>query len=73
MTWSVFTAYALDNYDKKDFEKINERVELQMSDWRGFTKFKDFNQYFIKLYRNKKADQTIEDLYPEVINWFTNR
>ncbi len=73
MTWAVFTAYGIDNYSSEDFEKINERVELQMSEWRGFTRFKEFNQFFIQLYQNKRENQTIEDLYPEVIDWFRKK
>jgi len=70
ITWVVFTAYALENYNQKDFEKINERIELQMSEWRGFVKFKEFNRFFVELYKNKQPNQTIEDLYPALIEWF---
>jgi hypothetical protein len=67
MTWGVFTLYAKENFTKEDFEVINERVEKQMSEWRGFTKFKEFNRMLIDLY--SKENKNIETLYPMVLNW----
>ncbi len=69
MTWSVFNLYALDTFDENDFKIINERVEVQMADWRGFPKFRDFNQKMMELYRNKSPKQSIVDLYPAIIDW----
>ncbi|MBN8577002.1 MAG: DUF4932 domain-containing protein [Cytophagales bacterium] len=69
MTWSVFNLYALDTFDESDFKTINERVEVQMSDWRGFSKFKEFNQKLVELYKNKNSGQSIVDLYPLIIDW----
>jgi hypothetical protein len=67
MTWGVFTLYAKENFSNEDFEVINERVEKQMSEWRGFTKFKEFNRMLMDLYR--KENNNIETLYPNVIKW----
>jgi hypothetical protein len=67
MTWGVFTLYAMENFSKEDFEVINERVEKQMSEWRGFIKFKEFNKMIIDLY--SKENKNIETLYPKVLNW----
>ena len=65
MTWAVFSLYALDTFGEEDFSVINERVEQQMSEWRGFSNFKSFNQKMIALYQN----QPITDLYPAILNW----
>ncbi|NJL77505.1 MAG: DUF4932 domain-containing protein [Saprospiraceae bacterium] len=54
MTWAVFSLYALDSFEENDFKIINERVETQMTDWRGFLRFSEFNQKMIELYKNKK-------------------
>lgn len=69
MTWSVFNLYALDTFEESDFKTINERVEIQMTDWRGFSKFKEFNQKLIEFYKNRKPDQSIVNLYPLIIDW----
>jgi len=59
MTWSVFTLYALDTFDENDFKTINERVELLMTEYRGFSKFKEFNQELVELYKNMSNNETI--------------
>lgn len=72
MTWSVFTLYALDHFDEDNFKTINEKVEKQMSDRRGFAKFSQFNGKMIQLYKDIKPGQTLEDLYPLIIDWCRN-
>jgi len=69
MTWSIFALYALDNYKIENFEFINNQVELQMTERRGFIKFKEFNQKMIELYKNKVPDEKIIDLYPKILSW----
>jgi phage-related protein len=71
MTWSVFSLYALDNFDNETFKIVNERVEKHMSK-RKFHNFRSFNQKIIELYQNKDKNQTIADLYPEILNWCAN-
>lgn len=69
MTWAVFTLYAKEQFNEADFKVINERVEKQMSQWRGFNYFPAFNQKLIELYDNKTKEQKIEDLYPAILAW----
>ncbi len=69
MTWSVFSIYAFENFNPEDFKMINDKVELQISDWRGFKNFKAFNQKMIELYNNKMENEKIEDLYPVILEW----
>jgi hypothetical protein len=71
MTWSVFCAYSYDNYPENDFKIANENVEKFMTDYKVFFKFKDFNQHFLKLYKNK-GDQKIPDLYSASIKWMAS-
>jgi hypothetical protein len=73
MTWSVFNLYALDTFNQYDFKTINEKVDLQMTDRRGFSKFKEFNQKLIEIYKDREAKQSIVDLYPLIIAWCKNQ
>ncbi|HMQ08671.1 MAG TPA: DUF4932 domain-containing protein [Saprospiraceae bacterium] len=73
MTWAVFTAYLSDYFSKDYFGEINNRVEKQMTERRGFYKFSEFNTFFMNLYINKSKDVTIELLYPQLIYWFANQ
>jgi hypothetical protein len=69
MTWSVFILYSLDNYRTDDYETIKNKVENQMTNYRGFQNFKEFNDKMIDLYKNKKKDALIPDLYLEILEW----
>ncbi|WP_435261728.1 DUF4932 domain-containing protein [Tenacibaculum sp. nBUS_03] len=69
MTWSVFTLYLYDNFDKEIFKKRNKEIEKFMtSKNRGFIKYKEFNQFVLNWYKNN-PNVSFEKLYPEVINW----
>jgi len=72
MTWSVFSLYAYDNFDKQDFEIINRRVENQMDNYRGFYEFSAFNRKLLSLYKTQNPDQ-IEELYPSILDWCRNK
>ncbi|MBU3013081.1 DUF4932 domain-containing protein [Polaribacter vadi] len=69
MTWSVFALYALENYDSKNYEFIKNKIELQMTERRGFIKFKEFNTKVLELYEEKLANEKIKDLYPKILSW----
>lgn len=70
MTWAVFSLYAAEKFKKEDFKELNDHVEEMMAERRGFTRFKEFNQKLMELYKNRSAGQKIPDLYPEVLNYF---
>jgi hypothetical protein len=69
MTWGVFTLYVHDNFSPEDFKIINQRTENQLVNSRGFSQFKPFNKVLLELYKNKKANQSIADLYPAILDW----
>jgi hypothetical protein len=73
MTWSVFNLYAYDTYKKETFEYINRRTENNMVDNRSFVKFNEFNRRLLELYKNRKKNQTIANLFPEIIEWMGNQ
>ena len=67
MTWGVFTLYAVDNFNKTDFEIINQDTELWMRN-RGFNKFTTFNKEILRVYtENPKI--TVDDLYLKMFEW----
>lgn len=68
MTWAVFTLYLYDNYDTADFILLHESMEDFMLDYRGFNKFKEFNQALLGIYK-KSESKNIEELYPQIISW----
>ena len=69
MTWAVFTLYAYDNYERKDFEIINQRVVKSMVEYRNFVLFKQFNEKLLELYLNRKGGETIPDLFCKILDW----
>jgi hypothetical protein len=69
MTWGVFTLYVYDNFSVEDFKIINQRTENQLVNSRGFSHFKPFNKVLLELYKNKKPNQSIADLYPAILDW----
>jgi len=68
MTWSVFCLYALDTYDDSTFNEIKERVEKQMVEWRGFSRFREFNDRLIELYTASDTPDIVS-LYPQILEW----
>jgi hypothetical protein len=69
MTWAVFTLYAYERYNESDFQKINQGTVDIMKNNRGFIKFDSFNNEMLTLYKNKKAGETIQDLYSQILQW----
>jgi hypothetical protein len=69
MNYGLVTLYYSDILDQRSFAIINERIESNMTDRRGFQRFKAFNQELLNLYRNRQSGQTVADLYPAIINW----
>lgn len=69
MTWAVFTLYALDTFNAEDFKVINDKTTAQMIERRGFIKYKEFNEKLVDLYKNKKENETVVDLFPKIIDW----
>lgn len=72
MTWAVYSLYAKEKFEKEDFEEIYSILENHMTTYRGFKKFPEFNSKLMDLYEKRSEDQSIEDLYPEVVKWFGN-
>ncbi len=69
MNWSLVSLYHLDNAPSESAEKLIKSVEQWQTNGRGFKHFKPFNRNLIKLYKSKKDNETVADLYPNIINW----
>jgi hypothetical protein len=69
MTWSVYLLYCYDQYDKKDFEIINDRIVNYVKNRRGFHRFDDFHGTMLKLYNERTAPTTVSELYSPILDW----
>lgn len=70
MNWALINLRIIDYVPKADQEKLINSVVRIMVNGRGFLKFKEFNQFLVEEYQNRKAGTTIADLYPQIIKWF---
>lgn len=68
MTWAVFTLYCYDNFEKGDFAIINQSVENQMINSRGFIRFREFNQYLLKLYQQDRTMKS-KAFFAKMLDW----
>lgn len=69
MTWSVFSLYVMDTYPEHQWEQIIQKQETFMQANRGFPEFRSFNRELMRLYQEKDADETVAELYPEILTW----
>ena len=69
MNWSLVSLYLLDNAPKGNIDTFIKSTEDWQITKRGFKHFREFNQNLITLYKNKKQEETVADLYPEIIKW----
>jgi hypothetical protein len=69
MNYGLVALYYSDIFDKKTFNSLNMTIERNMVDFRGFQRFREFNQELLRLYKNRKPGQTVADLYPAIIEW----
>jgi hypothetical protein len=63
MTWAVFILYAKDNYANEDFLLIKKMVEDMMVEYRGFPKLRWFSDRLLELYKSKKHETKVSDLF----------
>ena len=70
MNWALVSLRYIDYAPEKDQPNLISANENQMVNARGFLKFAEFNQFLVKLYKNRKKEQVLADLYPEIVGWF---
>jgi hypothetical protein len=70
MNWALVCIRYVDFAPEKDQAELIQATEEMMVNARGFRKFAEFDQFLVKLYKNKKKGQVLADLYPQIVGWF---
>ena len=69
MNWALVSLYYRDLMTDEDFAISHAAVVGNMQDGRGFLRFAEFDAQLLRLYAARKPGQTIEDLYPAMLDW----
>jgi hypothetical protein len=70
VNWALVSLWYWDNLsDKKLAEEHIKNMATRQVDYRGFTKFREFNAELLRLYKEKKTTETIASLYPKLLDW----
>ncbi len=71
MNWSLVSLYYYDYAPKKELNRLIAKMEKWQINpkVRGFKYFKEFNRNLLELYKSKRKNETIADLYPKIIEW----
>ncbi len=70
MNWGLVNLRYADYAPPEEQDKLMNRVAENMTKRRGFTQFAEFNKFLVNLFRTRQPNQTIADLYPQIIEWF---
>lgn len=70
MNWGLINLRTIDYIPAEDQQKVIDIIDDTMAKGRGFIKFKPFSKFLVDLYRRRQPNQTIADLYPQIIEWF---
>ena len=74
MNWILVNLRYIDYVpDRDQQDKLIGNIDKMMVERRGFLQFADFSKFLVEIYRNRKPDQTVSDLYPQIIKWFSER
>ena len=68
MNWGLVSLWIVDHAPAADQDRLISDLETYMSDRRGFPGFPAFNQALLELYRGRNAGETIEALYPRILD-----
>lgn len=69
MNWALVSLYYRDLMSDGDFAISHSAVVDNMQNGRGFLRFAAFDAELLRLYAARKPGQTIEDLYPAMLDW----
>lgn len=73
MNWGLLSLYYHDRADPADRDGLIAGLEPMMATGRGFPQFPAFNRFLLALYRERADGQTVADLYPQIVDWFSQR
>lgn len=69
MTHALFSLYVRDRFDDATAGYLIQDRERLMVEKRQYTRFREFNQALMALYAQRKAGDTVKDLYPAILAW----
>lgn len=70
MNWALVNLRYIDYAPTAEQPKLIAQIEDMMVNMRGFRRFKEFDQFLVKIYKTRKKGQAVADLYPVIIGWF---
>jgi hypothetical protein len=70
MNWGLVNLRIVDYVPPAEQDKLIASVEEMMTKRRGFPQFAEFDKFLVNLYRSRRSNQTVADLYPQIIEWF---
>lgn len=72
MNWALVSLRYVDFAPNEDLEALLQMRENFMVNYRGFTKFKEFNRFLVDIYIKRPKGKVVADLYPQIIQWFAD-
>lgn len=73
MNWGMVSLRFIDLAPKDEVAGMIERIDTMMVDRRGFRRFREFDAALTALYRSRKQNETVADLYPKILDWFEHQ
>lgn len=70
MNWALVSLRYTDYAPPAEQSGLIAQNEDRMVNSRGFRRFREFDQFLIKTYKEREKGQTVADLYPAIIRWF---
>lgn len=70
MNWALVSLRLIDYVPADEQAPLVAAIDEMMTKRRGFPQFEKFDKFLIDLYKNRRAGQTLADLYPQIIEWF---
>ncbi|WP_266364806.1 DUF4932 domain-containing protein [Tellurirhabdus rosea] len=69
MNYALVTLYFSDIFDAQTAENRRKATEENMVGNRGFSRFAEFDQELLRLYKTRQPGQTVADLFPAILEW----
>ena len=70
MNWALVSLRLVDLAPPGELAGLIERIDRMMVESRGFRRFREFDTFLVALYRARKPNETVADLYPQILDWF---
>lgn len=70
MNWGLVSLRFCDYAPRAEQDRMIAAIDRMMTKGRGFPKFAEFDKFLVDLYRRRQPNQTVADLYPQIIEWF---